>query len=149
MRDINLIVIHCTASKEGVELSVADIDKMHKAKGWRGIGYHYVIGLDGVPRLGRPVQEVGAHVKGHNEDSIGIVYVGGLDANGKPKDTRTAAQKKGLVELLKMLKVQFKDAVICGHRDLSPDKDGDGVVEKHEWLKACPCFDAKEEYKGV
>lgn len=149
MRDINLIVIHCTASKEGVELSVADIDKMHKARGWKGIGYHYVIGLDGVPRLGRPVQEVGAHVKGHNGDSIGIVYVGGLDDDGKPKDTRTAAQKKSLVELLKMLKVQFKDAVICGHRDLSPDKDGDGVVEKHEWLKACPCFDAKEEYKGL
>ena len=149
MRDINLIVVHCSATKEGQDVSLEQIDKWHKARGFRKIGYHYVIGLDGIPRLGRDIEETGAHVKGHNEDSIGIVYVGGLDADGKPKDTRTAAQKKGLVELLKMLKVQFKDAVICGHRDLSPDRDGDGIVEKHEWLKACPCFDAKEEYNGL
>ena len=149
MRDINLIVVHCSATKEGQDVSVEQIDKWHRVRGFRKIGYHYVIGLDGIPRLGRDIEEAGAHVKGHNEDSIGICYVGGLDADGKPKDTRNEAQKRGLYQLIKMLKVNFKDAVVVGHRDLSPDKDGDGVVEKHEWVKACPCFDAIEEYKGI
>lgn len=97
MRNINLIVVHCTATPEGRDVTVADIDRMHRARGWKKIGYHYVVYRDGSVHEGRPVAEVGAHVYGHNANSIGVVYVGGVSADGKtPKDTRTPAQRRAL-----------------------------------------------------
>lgn len=149
MRNINLLVVHCTATKEGKEVTVADIDKMHKARKFAKIGYHYVIYLDGSIHTGRKEEEIGAHVKGHNEDSLGIVYVGGLDSQGKPKDTRTEKQKESLKKLLKELKVKYPKAKILGHRDLSLDLNHNGVIEPKEWIKACPCFNAIEEYKDI
>jgi N-acetylmuramoyl-L-alanine amidase len=149
MRQITDIVLHCTATREGKFLNAKDIDQMHKAIGWSGIGYHYVVLLDGTVEKGRPDAKIGAHVKGYNSKSIGVVYVGGLDKNGKPKDTRTALQKQALRALLKRLKCLYATAKISGHRDFSPDLNKNGVIESNERIKECPCFDAKIEYKDV
>jgi N-acetyl-anhydromuramyl-L-alanine amidase AmpD len=149
MRKINYIVVHCSATKAEQKVTVADIEKWHKARGFTKIGYHYVIYNDGSLHTGRELAEIGAHVSGYNANSIGICYTGGLDAQGKPADTRTAAQKKTLLLLLKELKAYFQSAAICGHRDFSKDKNGNGLIEPFEWLKACPCFDAKIEYKTL
>lgn len=150
MRQINLIVVHCSATPEGRDVTAADINKMHIARGFKKIGYHYVIRLDGTVETGRKENEVGAHAKGYNANSIGVCYVGGLASDGKtPKDTRTAAQKSALKKLLHTLKQRYPNARIVGHRDLSPDLNHDGKIEPNEWVKACPCFDAQEEYKDI
>ena len=88
-------------------------------------------------------------VRGYNQTAINVAYIGGIDADGKATDNRTEPQKKALAKLLRLLRSRYPDAVILGHRDISPDTDGDGVVEPHEWTKMCPCFDAKEEYKDL
>ena len=135
MRNINLIIVHCSATPEGRDVSVADIDRWHRERGFDGIGYHSVVYIDGSVHEGRPLEKVGAHCKGHNAHSIGICYVGGVDSYGKPKDTRTLAQKDALVNLLMRLKRRFPKAVIRGHRDFA--------------AKACPSFDATKEYAGI
>lgn len=149
MRNIRHIVLHCSATKAGQRVTTSDIDRWHKARGYRKIGYHYVIYLNGSIHTGRELAEVGAHVAGNNSDSIGICYVGGLDTDGKPADTRTPAQKASILYLLQSLREQFPGAEICGHRDFSPDQNGNGVIEPWEFMKACPCFDARSEYKNV
>jgi N-acetyl-anhydromuramyl-L-alanine amidase AmpD len=134
MRNITLIVIHCSAVKPGQRSSAEDIDRWHRARGWKnGIGYHYVVRRNGDVELGRSLDEVGAHCKGHNSHSIGICYEGGLDEQGKPADTRTAEQKLALRLLLEKLHDQYPVAVIVGHHDLNPKK-------------ACPCFDVVRDY---
>ena len=148
-RLIKDIVVHCTATPEGVDKDVEYIRKIHLANGWSDIGYHYVIYLDGTIHNGRDVDFIGAHVSGYNAHSIGVVYVGGVDAAGKPKDTRTAEQKTALVKLLKELRELYPHARIRGHRDFSKDLDGNGIIEPKEWVKACPCFDAKHEYEEI
>jgi len=149
MRKINYLVVHCSASKTGQKVTVAEIEKWHKARGFKKIGYHYVIYEDGSIHIGRTLEESGAHVSGYNANSIGICYVGGLNISGKPADTRTDAQKETLLRLLKELKAKFPNATICGHRDFSEDKNDNGTIEPFEWLKACPCFDAKAEYRNL
>ena len=135
MRNINLILIHCSATMEGMDFRAKDIDKWHKEKGWKGIGYHYVIDLDGTIEKGRPDEEIGAHCTGKNRNSIGICYIGGLDAKGKPKDTRTKEQKEALWELLRVLLIKYPKAQIHGHNTFSN--------------KACPCFNVEDEYKII
>lgn len=137
MRQINYIIIHCSATKAGQDFRAKDIDRWHRERGWDGIGYHKVIDLDGTIEPGRSEAKPGAHCKGHNSDSIGICYVGGLDKNGKPADTRTAAQKESLLEIIKHYKKLYPNAKVVGHRDMP---------NVH---KACPCFNAKEEYKNI
>ncbi|AUS06477.1 N-acetylmuramoyl-L-alanine amidase [Pseudotamlana carrageenivorans] len=149
MRAINHIVIHATATKASQDVSATDINRWHKHNGWSGIGYHYVVKLNGSIENGRPEGIRGAHVKGHNHDSIGVVYVGGLDENAKPDDTRTTAQKIALIKLLTRLKKKYPKAIISGHRDFSKDLNGNGVIEPSEFMKACPCFDAKTEYHDL
>ena len=149
MREIKYIVLHCSATKEGQRVTVEQIDKWHKARGFRKIGYHYLIMLDGEICKGRDLAEIGAHVAGSNANSIGICYVGGLDAAGKPKDTRTEQQKAAMFYLLQQLREQFPKAQILGHRDFSPDRNGNGIIEPWEGMKACPCFDAIKEYKNL
>lgn len=134
-RDINEIIVHCTATGEGSPVSVDKIRRWHKLRGWRDIGYHFVIHLNGSISAGRHVDEVGAHVKGHNSNSIGVVYVGGLDDEGEPKDTRTPMQDTALVYLLKLLKHQYPEATIHGHNEFAN--------------KACPCFDVQKEYGWI
>lgn len=136
MRSISHIIIHCTATPEGKDYTVADVDKWHKARGFKKIGYHYLIYRDGSVHVGRREQEVGAHAAGYNAHSIGVCYVGGLAKDGKtPKDTRTKAQRDALVRLLWELVAKYPDAEIIGHRDVAK--------------KACPSFDAKKEYRII
>lgn len=150
MRQINLIVVHCSATPEGRDVTAADINKMHIARGFKKIGYHYVVRLDGTVEKGRNENEIGAHVKGYNANSIGVCYVGGLASDGKtPKDTRTPAQKSALKKLLHTLKHRYPNARIVGHRDLSPDTNHNGKVDSWEWIKYCPCFDAIPEYANI
>lgn len=154
-RTITDIVVHCTASKENVHLTVEQIRTMHTApkskggRGWSDIGYHYVVYLDGTVHEGRDVNISGAHVSGHNAHSIGIVYVGGLDSKGKAKDTRTEKQKTALFALLVDLRKIYPEAKIRGHRDFSPDLNNNGFIEPEEWIKECPCFNAISEYRNV
>lgn len=145
-RVIHTLVWHCTATPEGREYSRADIDKMHRARGFAGIGYHKLIHLDGSVSEGRPESQVGAHVAGHNTGTLGYSYVGGLDKNGKAKDTRTPEQMQTMIRLTREAAAKYGLRAVVGHRDLSPDLDGDGVVEPHEWVKQCPCFDVIPEY---
>lgn len=136
MRKIDKILVHCAATPEGKDFTVEDIDKWHKARGFKKIGYHFVIYNDGSIHKGRDIEEVGAHCTGHNSRSIGICYIGGVAKDGKtPKDTRTEPQKNALLELLRELKGKYPKAEIYGHRDFAP--------------KACPSFDAKTEYKDI
>lgn len=98
MRKINKIIIHCSATPEGREITVEDITLWHKKRGFKTIGYHYIIYLDGSIHIGRPEEEIGAHCVGQNSNSIGICYIGGMDIeNKRPKDTRTDAQKRSLL----------------------------------------------------
>ena len=124
-----------SATKEGNKISATTIDRWHKDRGWRCIGYHYVVRIDGSIEYGRPVQNIGAHVKGRNKHSIGVCYIGGLDADMEPKDTRTQEQKESLLDLLKTLKRLHPNATIHGHREFAN--------------KACPCFDANKEYCNI
>ena len=155
-RRIDEIIVHCTASPEGRDMTVEQIRKQHKAQGWADIGYHYIIYRDGTVHLGRDVDVSGAHAADHNANSIGVVYVGGVEnrpgvlyAKLKPKDTRTEQQKASLLALLMDLRKLYPKAVIQGHRDLSPDKNHNGTIEPSEWIKACPSFEAKEEYRNI
>jgi len=111
-----------------------------------GCGYHIIVRLDGSAEVGRPINIVGAHVHGFNIGSLATVYIGGLDKLGNPKDTRTDAQKKTLKLIDEQWKDLFHGIKTRGHRDFSPDIDGDGVIEPFEWMKACPCFDVKKEF---
>lgn len=145
MRTITLLIVHCSAVGPGQQSSAADIDRWHRAHGWKCIGYHYVVRRDGSVETGRPECDVGAHCQDHNRHSIGICYEGGLDyedaPNGKgdklvPADTRTEEQKTSLLKLLKDLHERYPKAIIVGHHDLNP-------------MKACPCFDAVKEYREL
>lgn len=141
MRKINHIIIHCSASKNGdASITRAVINDWHNARGWNGIGYHYVIECDGSVKRGREDEQVGAHVQNHNNDSIGVVMVG--------TDRFYERQWGALAELITALRGKYPDADVHGHRDFSPDTDGDGVIERHEWLKTCPGFDVAEWLAG-
>lgn len=169
-KDIDSIVIHCSATQEGKEYTLEDIDLMHRKKGYSCVGYNYVIELDGTIRKGRPLTMDGAHCKdaglsgkSYNKHSIGICYIGGLeskrnaygklvvkkDSNGNPipKDTRTDAQKRSLVNLVYDLMREYPSIKeVIGHRDASPDKNKDGKITRDEWLKSCPNFDVRAEF---
>ena len=155
-RRIDEIIIHCTATPEGKQMSIDEIRRGHRQRGFSDIGYHYVVMLDGSVQNGRDVDLIGAHALNHNAHSIGVSYVGGLENSPgvpydklKAKDTRNEKQKKALVDLLKVLRLNFPKANIIGHRDTSPDKNGNGLIEPSEWIKMCPCFDAIKEYKDI
>lgn len=132
MRTISEIIIHCSATVEGKDFSVKDIDHWHKLRGFKMVGYHYVIRLDGTIEQGRPLEMIGAHCTGHNAHSIGICYIGGLDKSGRPKDTRTQAQKDVLWSLVKSLLKKYPRATVHGHNEFAN--------------KACPCFEVAKEF---
>ena len=136
MRKIDLIVIHCSATRCNRSFPVTALIRCH-ADRFGFTGYHYYITRDGQTYQTRHEQLVGAHAKGYNSHSIGVCYEGGLDASGKPADTRTPRQKAALLKLLRRLKVEHPDARILGHRDL-PNVHKD-----------CPCFDAINEYQSL
>ena len=142
MRTINLIVIHCSATREDKVFTEYDLDVCHRRRGFNGAGYHFYIRKNGDIKTLRPIGQPGAHVKNHNADSVGICYEGGLDERGHPADTRTDFQKHSLLVLVMLLLRDYPGSRLCGHRDLSPDLDCNGEIEPEEWIKACPCFDA-------
>ena len=133
-RKINLIVIHCSATRCDRSFPLEAVIACHRARGFATVGYHYYVTRDGTVHSGRPLYQEGAHATGYNRHSIGVCYEGGLNAQGVPADTRTAAQKDTLLKLMNRLKTDYADARIIGHRDL-PDVHKD-----------CPCFDAEREY---
>ena len=134
MRKITEIIVHCSATPEGCDYDARDIDLWHRQRGFLKIGYHYVVKLDGTIQEGRKLNDVGAHCSGHNANSIGVCYIGGL-RDGIPADTRTDDQKFALLKLLQSLKVLYPKARIHAHRDFAN--------------KACPCFDATAEYSEL
>ena len=136
MRTIELIVIHCSATRCDRRFSLEDLIACHDAR-FGFTGYHWYITKDGTTYQTRHEQLVGAHAKGYNQHSIGICYEGGLTPDGEPADTRTPQQKVALKHLLKALRKRYPDAHILGHRDL-PNVS-----------KACPCFDAESEYQTL
>ena len=140
-RSITLIVVHCTATRVDVDFTQKDLLRSHRARGMTCVGYHFYIRKDGYIWSTRPLEMPGAHALGYNQHSIGIAYEGGLDERGLPADTRTQKQKFSLRALIRTLKKDYPITRVCGHRDLSPDTNGNGVVESTEWLKQCPCFD--------
>lgn len=130
MRQITEIIIHCTATPAGKDYTLEQIRSWHKARGFADVGYHYIIHLDGRVEAGRPLTQVGAHCQGHNAQSVGIAYVGGLMPDCQtPRDTRTDAQRAALRGLVRDLQVQFPKATVHGHREFA--------------RKDCPCFDVK------
>ena len=137
MREIDKIIVHCSATREGQDIPVETIKKWHvEGRGWSDIGYHFYVELDGTIKKGRDIQKIGAHCSKNNRSSIGICYCGGVEADGKtPKDTRTESQKESLLNVLKTLKAMFPDSTIYSHNEFAN--------------KACPSFDATNEYKDL
>ena len=133
MREINYLVVHCTATQPDAKIESIQ-NYWRKNLGWKSPGYHYVIKSDGeiVPLLS--IDKISNGVAGYNSQIINISYIGGIDKSGKPKDTRTEEQKSSILKLLKDLKKRFPSAKIQGHRDFP------------KVAKACPSFDAKKEY---
>ncbi|MGN0053747.1 MAG: N-acetylmuramoyl-L-alanine amidase [Bacteroides sp.] len=145
-RRIDYIILHCTATRYNQPFTLEALHAEHIRRGFHGIGYHYYVRRDGTVHRTRPLEQAGAHCLGHNRYSIGIAYEGGLDETGQPADTRTSEQRTALRLLVHQLLQRLGHRIrICGHRDLSPDKDGNGIVEPNEWLKQCPCFDVATE----
>lgn len=130
MRTINEIIIHCTATPEGREVSVEQIRRWHKQRGFCDIGYHLLIHLDGSVEVGRPLTVAGAHCTGHNANSLGVCYVGGVDADNRPKDTRTPAQVATLKAIVQTARALMPGIKISGHKQYA--------------RKACPCFEVAD-----
>lgn len=131
MKQITEIILHCSATVEGANFKAADITRWHKQRGFTTIGYNFVIDLDGTIEMGRSIMFDGAHTVGHNKNSIGICYIGGLDKRtNKPKDTRTTEQNESFKILLRLLHKMFPSATLHGHNEFAN--------------KACPCFDVHD-----
>lgn len=147
MRQITLIIIHCSATRCNHRYTFDMCRRDHiRHNGWKDIGYHYYVETDGTVHRGRAEAVAGAHCRNHNAHSIGICYEGGLDASGRAADTRTGAQRHSLQTLVNNLRRRYPRAIVLGHRDLSPDIDGNGLITPNEYIKQCPCFDAVKEY---
>lgn len=147
MRRIERIFVHCTAGSQ--RQTVEDLRKEFRDRGWRNPGYHYVVLADGRIVALLPENEVSNGVRGYNATSVNVAYTGGIDSRGRAVDNRTAGQRRSLRRILSELRERYPDAVILGHRDISPDRNGNGIVDPWERIKECPCFDAEEEYKDI
>lgn len=141
MREINLIVVHCSATRADRDFTENDLEVCHRHRGFNGAGYHFYIRKNGDIKNTRPLEKPGAHALGYNAHSIGICYEGGLDVRYRPADTRTEWQKHSLRVLIRTLLMDYPSCRVCGHRDLSPDRNGDGRISPEEWVKECPCFE--------
>jgi N-acetylmuramoyl-L-alanine amidase len=137
MRPINLIVVHCAATRPSQDVGVAEIRAWHKQRGWSDIGYHYVIRRSGQLEHGRPLEVVGAHAVGHNARSVGVCLVGGLNEQGQPSDEYAPEQLEVLRNVLEWLREHYPATRIVGHRDLP------------NVAKACPSFDVAAWCRSV
>jgi len=138
------VVWHCSATSPSQDIGSAQIDIWHKAKGWDGIGYALVIRRDGRLECGEDFKKAGAHAKGYNNKSIGVVLVGGVDEDGKSENNFTALQWAAAKNVYEFFSLLYPGAVHVGHRDLSTDTDHDGRIQKQEFMKDCPCFSVKQ-----
>lgn len=140
-RRTDFIVVHASATKPAQDIGAAEIRRWHvEDRGFDDIGYNQVIRRSGAIELGRPLHIAGAHARGYNSVSVAVCLVGGLNPNGRPEDNFTDAQYEALRKTLVYWNAIYPAARILGHRDLSPDLDGDVIIEPEEWLKDCPCF---------
>lgn len=147
MRTIKYIAVHCTASSQNT--TIAQLMSGFRLRGWKYPGYHYVVQSSGKVVQLLDVDKVSNGVRGYNSECINIAYIGGIDAKGKAIDNRTPEQKAALRELLMSLRGEYPTAIIQGHRDFSPDLNKNGKIESNEWIKMCPSFDAKAEYRDI
>lgn len=150
-RDIRYIVVHCTAGAQS-QSAQSVVDYHLKSLRWKRPGYHYIIDASGVVHATHPEELISNGVKGFNTQCINIAYIGGVVRIGGKlvaQDNRTEAQRKALRVLLKTLRARYPKALIQGHRDFSPDRNGNGIIDPWEQIKECPCFDAKVEYKDL
>lgn len=143
-KSTELIVIHCSATHASMDIGVREITQWHIQRGFDTVGYHYVIRRNGELEVGRPEGVIGAHARGHNANSIGVCLAGGVNRQNIAQNNFTAEQYTTLASLLKQLKMRYPEARILGHRDLSPDKNGDGKITANEFIKACPSFDVAQ-----
>jgi len=147
----DLIVFHCSATRPNQHIGRETLEEWHLSRGFSSIGYHFVITRAGDLQLGRPLEDIGAHVQGFNANSVGVCMIGGLDANGHElvhaPDQFTPAQWRTAKTLVAFLRSVYPAARVCGHRDLSPDTNRDGRIEQREWLKSCPGFDASAMFQ--
>lgn len=148
-RRTDYIVVHCSATRPGSDIGSDEIGQWHRARGFERIGYHAVIRRSGQVEFGRYMDAEGAHVQGQNYRSVGVCMVGGLGENSKAENNFTPAQFDSLHDVVRLLLKAYPNAEVLGHRDLSPDLDGDGIVERHEWVKDCPSFDVREWWAEV
>ena len=147
MRAIKYIAVHRTASHQTE--TIEGLRQEFRRKGWKKPGYHYVVASDGTITQLLPEDKISNGVKDYNSVTINVAYIGGIDEHGKAVDNRTEKQKKALRSLLTMLHKKYPNAVIQGHRDFSTDLNHDGKITQNEWIKVCPCFNAKEEYSNL
>lgn len=149
MRRISRIFVHCTASHQATTTEKSLRDEF-KSKGWSAPGYHYVVKTDGNIIVMLDEEKVANGVRNYNKNSIHVAWIGGIDReHPKGIDNRTLEQKAALFDLLVKLKLKYPDAMIMGHRDISPDLNHNGIVDPWEYIKACPCFNAMEEYMDI
>lgn len=148
MRDIKWFVLHCSASPQTTTVE-SIVSYWKNALGWKLPGYHVLVEPDGTAHELLPIDEIANGVKGFNANSIHISYIGGVDNHGKAIDNRTDAQKATILRYLKKWRVKFPKAKIQGHRDFSPDKNGNGRVDPWERIKECPSCDAITEYRDI
>jgi N-acetyl-anhydromuramyl-L-alanine amidase AmpD len=149
MREITRIFVHCTATSQATTTEES-LRSEFKRKGWKAPGYHYVVKTDGNIIRMLPEDKVANGVKGYNSTALHVAWIGGIDRqhpNGI--DNRTEAQRVALYDLVAKLKMRHPKAEILGHRDISPDLNHNGIVDPWERIKACPCFDARVEYKEL
>ena len=139
--------MHCTAGNPNE--TIPQLKAGFAARGWKNNGYHIVVDGSGARHNITPLDSIANGVAGYNANAIHVSYMGGIDKVGKPKDTRTTAQKEQLESILRELKSEYPGAKILGHRDFSPDTNHNGKVDKFEWVKVCPCFDAITEYQNI
>jgi N-acetylmuramoyl-L-alanine amidase len=135
MRELNRIIMHSTATQEGKDYDIQDIRKWHLQRGFADVGYHFVIYRNGIIAKGRNIEIQGAHTLGHNKDSVGVAYIGGIDANGKAKDTRTLAQKVSMRALILYLRLRYRIKKVMGHKECTHTE--------------CPSFDSEKYAKNV
>ena len=159
MRGISRIFVHCTASWQH-NTTEASLREEFRKKGWTNPGYHYVIKTDGNIIQLLAESKVANGVYGYNQNSIHVAWIGGIEYEQQPRysskapkivsvDNRTPEQKAALFDILTKLKLKYRNAIIMGHRDISPDLNHNGVVDPWERIKDCPCFEAMEEYMDI
>lgn len=149
IKSVKHLVVHCSATPTSRDIGVAEIRAMHLRQGWEDVGYHYVIRRNGKVEKGRSDVSAGAHVKGHNQTSLGICLVGGVKPDMTAETNFTKEQWNALRALLQKLTLKYPSAKVVGHRDLSPDRNGDGKVTPGEWVKDCPTFNVRDWWASI